>query len=115
MPTTMTLHAVERSTYAIPIAFLDDAGAAVTPSAATWTLTDGNGTVVNSRTAVVITPLSTTATIVLSGADLALLAALQANARYVLIEYTYTSSLGSGLPGKDQILFYIDDLAGVVA
>lgn len=115
MPSTLTTRAQERSTFGIVISFIDDTGAAVTPSAATWSLTDGAGNVVNSRSAVAIGSLATTATIVLSGADLALLTTYQGNARYLLIEYTYTSSLGSGLPAKDQVLFYIDDLAGVTA
>lgn len=115
MPSELTTHAVERSVYGIVVSFVDDTGAATTPSAATWTLTDSAGEVVNSRTAVAISPLATTATIVLSGADLALLTTLQGNARYFLVEYTYSSSLGVGLPAKDQVLFYIDDLAGVTA
>lgn len=113
MPTRLTTHAQERSVFGITISFVDDAGAAVTPSAAAWTLTDGAGTIVNNRDAVPISPLSTSATIALADDDLALLTTLRGNARYVLIEYTYTSSLGADLTARDQGVFYIDDLAGV--
>lgn len=113
MPTQLANDAIERSTYAVTAAFLDDVGAAVTPSAATWTLSDDRGVVVNSRSAVAISPLATTATIVLSGADLAIGASYNGRRRHLLIEYTYTSSLGAGLPGKDVAIFDVLDLAGV--
>lgn len=113
MSTVLRTKAQEEATFGIPIAFVDDADAAVTPSAATWTLTDQNGVVVNSRSAVAISPLSTTATIVLSGQDLALTTSLLGTVRVLLVEFTYTSSLGSGLPGKHQIEFEIENLVGV--
>jgi hypothetical protein len=113
MPSILNLHAIEESVYAVTVAFLDDTSAAVTPSAATWTLTDTAGTVVNSRSAVAISPLSTSATIVLSGNDLALSSTLRGTTRVLLVEYTYTSSLGSNLPGKDEVVFVIDSLVGV--
>lgn len=113
MPTTLTTNAIEKSTYAVTVAFLDDAGMAVTPSAATWSLTDDRGVVVNSRSAVAISPLASTATIVLSGADLAISASYNGRRRHLLIEYMYTSSLGAGLLGKDVAYFDVLDLAGV--
>ena len=112
MATTLTTLAIEEATYIITVAWLDDAGAAVTPSAATWTLTDLDGDVVNSRSNVTINSLSTTNTIVLSGADLALLTTLNGPTRVLLVEYTYTSSAGSDLPGKAQATFTIEDLVG---
>lgn len=112
MPITLSEPAIERSTYAITVPFVDEAGASVTPTAATWTLLDKVGAIVNSRNDVVITP-ATTVTIVLSGADLALDAAYSGKTRIVLVEWTFNSSIGTGLPGKDNIRFTIADLVGV--
>lgn len=52
------------------IAFTDSDGNAVTPSSAFWRLVDGDGTVINSRSNVTITPLSTSVEISLEGNDL---------------------------------------------
>jgi hypothetical protein len=112
MATILDDHATERSTYVITVSFVNEDGIAVTPTAATWTLTDRAGTVVNSRSAVTITPLATSATIVLSGADLALPDARK-RARFVTVEYAYSSALGSDLPGKVETEFYIDALRAV--
>lgn len=109
MTTKLTDHATERSTYVITVAFRDETDAAVTPSAATWTLTDRAGAVINSRSAVAITPLATSANIVLTGDDLAL-PDVRYRYRLVTVEYTYSSSLGAGLPGKEEVGFYIDPL-----
>lgn len=109
----LTVQPKEQSVVGITISFFDETGAAVTPSAATWTLTDTHGVIVNGRSAVSISGLSTTATIVLSGADLAISPAYAGQDRYLLITYTYTSSLGSGLVARDQIKFTIEPLAGI--
>jgi hypothetical protein len=68
----LTTEAVEESTYVITLAFANKAGAAVTPDSATWTLTDGAGTVINSRSGVTIAPLAASVDVVLSGLDLAM-------------------------------------------
>ena len=106
-------NAVERSTYAVTVAFTDDAGDAVTPSSATWTLTDKQGTVVNSRDAVTISGLSTSVTLVLSGADLAVGSPYFGAERVLTIEAVYTSDLGAGLPLKSETTFTISDLLNV--
>ena len=115
MPTAMATGAIEKSTYAIPFTFRDDAGVAVVPSAATWTLLKkvaNADTIV--RGPVTITPLTSTHTIVLTGTDLAIaMGEGNPKKRYILVEYTYTSSLGAGLFAKDQITFSIENLVGV--
>lgn len=111
MPTELQLHATERSTIAIRVTITDEAGASLTPTTLKWTLTDANGAVVNSRSAVIVTPAATVV-IVLTDADLSL-AALSGTTRYLLIEGTYTSSLGTGLALRDQLTFTIDDLVKV--
>jgi len=113
MPSILTTHAIERSTYAVTIAFTDTNGEAVVPSAVSWTLTDTMGNVVNSRTAVSVTPAASV-TIVLSGDDLALTSALYGRQRVLLIEATYSGTLGAGLAWKDEVNFIIDDLVKVV-
>ena len=103
----LTTEAVERSTYTIPLTFADAAGAAVTPTSLVWTLTDGAGTVVNSRADVVAVPAETM-TIVLTGADLALLAG-ESGARdvrrIVTVEAVYTSTEGAGLTLNEEYEF----------
>jgi len=51
------------------ISWFDKAGAANTPASMVWSLTSLDGTVVNERSDVAITSLSTSNTITLSGAD----------------------------------------------
>ena len=112
MPTTFTTPVPnEKGTAVLGVAFTDEDGNAVTPSSITWTLTDINGTIINSRDAVPITP-ATSVNIVLSGDDLALDAGVS-DTRIVTVEWVYTSSYGTGLPGKDQAKFSIEDLVAV--
>lgn len=72
----------------------------------TKAMTNEAGTVINSRTAVAISS-ATSVTIVLSGADLDL---DDGAVRVVTVECTYNSGLGSNLPLKDQVTFFVDDL-----
>lgn len=110
--TTLKPNATEESTYAVVVSFVDDTGAAVTPSAATWTLTDKDNTVKNSRSAVTISGLDTSVTIVLSGDDLAMSSAND-RIRKLLIQATYDSDMGTDLPLNAQATFYIDNLTAV--
>lgn len=107
MPVTLIAHAIEKSTFAVVATFFDEEGAALTPnSGMTWTMTNDVGTVINSRTAVAISSAASV-TIVLSGADLDL---DDGRVRVVTVECTYDSDLGSNLPLKDQVTFFVDDL-----
>ena len=112
MPTTFTTPVPnEKGTAVLGVAFTDEDDSAVTPSAITWTLTDINGTIINSRDAVSITP-ATSIDIVMSGDDLSLSEGIGV-IRVVTVEYTYSSSYGTGLPEKDQAKFSIKDLVAV--
>ena len=111
MPTTLTTHAVEQSTYKVTAAFTDDDGVSVVPTSIVWTLTDSSGTVINSRQDVSITPASSV-TIALTGDDLALTSDADA-VRIVTIEAVYTSDLGTGLTLKDSCRFVIDNLKAI--
>ncbi len=112
MPTTLTTHAIERSTFVISASFTDEAGEAVAPTSITWTLTDDYGTIINSREGEAVTP-ATSVDIVLSGADLAITEASASVIRKMTVEATYNSSFGTGLPLKDQVTFQIDNLTAV--
>lgn len=111
MPTVLVNKAIEKSTFAVDASFFDETDTPVVPnSGLTWTLTTGAGTVINSRTSVSITP-ATTVTIVLSGNDLALSTTGNDNGeRVITIQGTYNSSLGSNLPIKDEVKFFIQSL-----
>lgn len=110
----MTLsNATEESTYPISVTFRDETGAAVTPSSATWTLTDAQAQVVNSRSAVAISPLASTVTILLTGDDLSLASPLFGNQRVLTVKWVYTSDLGAGLPANSEVRFTVDDLLNV--
>lgn len=92
------------------VAFTDEDDAAVTPnSGLTWTLTNASGTVINSRSAVALTPASSV-TIKLSGDDLA----IGANGieRHLLIQGTYASG-GDTLNIRDSAIFFLDNLVAV--
>lgn len=109
MTIIITQKVPEESSAGFEVSFLDESGAAITPAAVSWTLTDRAGTVINSRSAVSVTPASVV-TIVLSGDDLAL---NRDPVRLLLVEATYNSSLGAGLPFREDIRFQISPLAGV--
>jgi hypothetical protein len=108
----LTEEAVELSTYVITLACADASGDAVTPTSGTWTLTALDGTVVNSRTAVALTPASSMS-VVLSGNDLALLDTYGTGERLLTVQFTYSSDEGLNLPLKEEVYFRIRSLAAV--
>ncbi len=112
MPATLTTHAVEKSTYVITVALTDEDGAALTPDSLTWTLTDDQGNVINSRTAVSIAVPAASNDIVLSGADLAVDVA-KGTKRKLTLEGVYDSDYGNDLPLKEEVEFEIDDLIAI--
>lgn len=116
----ITEHAAEESTFPIVVTFWETVAgvqALVTPNNnITWTLTDKNGTVVNSRTAVAAGTPATSITIVLTGDDLALSTAYVGRVRYLLVECTYNSlTYGNNRAFKAQAVFTIDDFVKVTA
>ncbi len=109
--TRLSANACEESTYGITVTFVDEDSVALEPDTLTWSLHTLAGTVVNSKTGVVLTP-ATSVTITLSGADLEVLTD-DNRLRRVTVEGTYTSDLGSGIPLKAECEFRIGDLVGV--
>lgn len=111
----LTKEAVERSTYVIQQGFTDIAQVAVTPNSVVWTLSDGNGVVINSRENVVAAP-AVTVNVVLTGADLALQEGEDDGRlvrRIFTIEATYSSTEGSGLALNEEYEFMIRPLKKV--
>lgn len=115
MAQELTTHAKEKGTYAIDVSFYDEDNNPVIPTAASWTLTDLNGTVINAKENIPIpAPLAATKTILLSNLDLAIQPGeVVSGKRRVSVHWTYDSALGAGLPGNDEIDFYVDNLLKV--
>ena len=116
MATILTVNARERSTYVITVAFKDEDGQDVVPTSAVWTLTDEDGTVINSRQDVAISPLAASVDVVLTGADLAVDTGFAGTAqeRIFTVKAVYTSSLGSGLTLTGACKFNVENLIAVV-
>ena len=105
MPTNLTEHAIEKSTYIVTIYFYDEDGNAVTPNNIHWKLTDILGNVINDRNDVEETPAESI-DIVLSENDL-----VSDDKQIVLCIWgTYNSSIGNDLPLKDEVGITIDNL-----
>ena len=109
---TLAALAKELGTYAITCVPKDETNTAVTPSAAVWDWTDEDGTVINSRSSVSISSLSTSMTVILQGSDLAI-PDKQMLKRIFTLRYTYDSTYGAGLPGRDEVAVYMEELLNV--
>lgn len=116
MSTKLSEKAQEGSTYAIRVDFTvktdpdDLVGIPFTPnSGLTWNLRNKDGNIVNGRINVPITSAESV-TIVLSGADLALVGGTIR--RYVTIKGTFNGVLGDNLPLIAEVSFPIENLVG---
>jgi hypothetical protein len=107
------IDAGEESTLIITASFTDENDDPVTPQTAKWTLSDLDGTVINTRTEVNIASLDTEVDIVLSGDDLALQSATDTGRRAFLIKATYNSALGNDLPLNEETQFDINDFVKI--
>lgn len=112
MPTILSTHADEQSTYVVTAAFTDENGDAVVPNSIVWSLTDEDGVVVNSREDEAVGSPAASIDIVLKGADLKVTGTADV-VRVVTVEATYTSDLGANLPLKGAARFVIDNLVAV--
>jgi hypothetical protein len=112
---TLEVHAAEKSTYIVTATCKDEEGNLVIPSLMSWTLTDESGTIINSRENVSVPAPAAVNDILLYGLDLALQVGENAGAigRMVTVNAEYNSTLGSGLPLKGEVRFYIDNLLKV--
>ena len=112
---TISEIAKEKSTLVVNVAFTDEDGAAAIPTALSWSLTDTAGTVINSRSSVSVAVPAASNDIVLSGLDLAMQSGESGDyaVRIFTAEATYTSTLGTGLPVKEQASFMVENLTKV--
>lgn len=105
--------AVEESTAILEISFMDTDESPVVPYSATWTLSDLDNVVINSRSAVPLYPLASTFNIVLNSEDLKLPdpSTKATRTRRVLVEASYNSTAyGNGLMLREEFEFVIRDL-----
>lgn len=100
----------ESGVIVLTIAFEDENGDPITPTAAVWSLHDWEKAIVNDREDVAISSLDTSVEIVLSGDDLDL-GASDNGLRYFSCAYTYVSDLGTLTDIVDGY-FQIDDVIG---
>ncbi len=103
--------ALERSTVALVASFLDEDDQLITPTAINWSLTDGDGNVVNGRSEVDVVPANQI-TVVLSGDDLSM-AAGDDGRRQVVIRAQYDGALGDDLPIVGVIEFTVRNVPGI--
>lgn len=111
MAIVLPTKANEKSTFIIVVSFKDEDGDAETPTSVTWTLTDSDGNIINSRQDVSIAAASTI-NVVLSGDDLQIVNENVSSpvSRILTIKAVYNSTLGNDLPLKEQIEFSINNL-----
>lgn len=104
----------EKSSGIIEIYWEDADDTRVTPTAASWTLTDLQGRVVNGRSSVSLS-VALTVPIVLSAADTTFLSGESESAsRIITVVSTYNSATyGSNLQLKEEGYFYIKGLQNV--
>jgi hypothetical protein len=103
------------STAAFTFSFFDETGNPTIPTSVKWSLYDGFGNVVNSRSQVTVTPAATV-TIYVKGADTdfetLVGGQVDAGARFILINAQYTGPGGAGLPLNGEFQFNITALVG---
>lgn len=103
--------AVEGSTYIVQVAFKDEVGDAMVPVSAEWSMRDNTGAIVNSRSAVPLTP-ATAMNIVLNGDDLSYEVNSQ-SMRVLTVTGIYDGDYGANLPIAEEYTFSIRSLEGV--
>lgn len=105
------INAIEESTYKIIVAFAKEDGTDLVPISATWTLTDSDGNVINSRQNITITGLAPKVPIYLSGKDLSVPGENDI-LRVLLIKAFYDDG-GIVRPLNGQYKFVVKDCVGI--
>jgi hypothetical protein len=114
MPTQVILEPLSsEGSGVILAAFNDENGDPVTPDQASWSLIDKNGNIINYRKNVNISPLSTSASILLTRLDLRpdITQKFGVNQKRILrIKGSFTSSVfGPGIPINSDLEFYVEN------
>lgn len=115
MPVSTTTSPNEEGSIVIGVSFEDEDGDLIDSgsiTAITWTLTDGTGTVINSREDVAPDTIANPLTIPLYGDDLAL-SATSSHRRILTVSATYNASHTSNLPINEELDFKITDLTNI--
>ena len=115
MATIITTQTNEKSTLIFTVTFTDEAGGAVIPDSITWTLSDSDGTIINSREDVAIGSPASSVDIVLSGDDLAILSGETSAtvSRRFTVKAVVDTDAGSNLPIKKEAIFPLENLLNV--
>lgn len=112
MPSIIPVTAPENGSVKTVISFKDpEDDTAIEPETATWTLTDLNGTIINARSVVDLTPAEDI-TLILSGDDLQILStetALEYAHRLLTIEATYDTGSAVIVPITQEFLFQVEN------
>ena len=87
--------------------FKDENSDTVTPSSIRWSLCTPQGSIVNSREHVSVTPPDSTITLLLEGDDLAV-GTYGTLKRRILVRALYNSTLGDNIPLIEQAEFEIE-------
>lgn len=111
MPVWIDTVAIEKSSIAIQVDFVDESGEPFIPKTIAWTLTDNDGIVINGRDQIPITPASPLY-VVLSGDDLSLPSG-EDEIRRLTVEAVYDSTFGNDLPLKESAVFGVRNLRAV--
>jgi len=108
----ITTKVAEKSTVTFTAAFTDENDAAATPDSIVWSLSDEDGTIINSREDVAATSGTSTVDITLSGDDLALPNRNKLK-RKLTIEAIVDLDVGDNKPVNGELTFYIEDLTNI--
>lgn len=109
----ITTPASENGTFGVRVGFKDDNGDAIVPTSIFWKLSTEAGEVVNNRSAESVAVVSSSITIVLSGADLAIISGTDTGIRVVTVWGIFNSDLGSNLPYTGEARIIVENLIGV--
>jgi hypothetical protein len=101
---TLNKEAKEHGTYIVELKFRDETNTLVVPNTLSWTLTDEENNVINSRLDVIVDIPDSIINIVLSGND------LEPGYEILTIKGTYNSTYGLNLPLTDSVKFLVQDL-----
>lgn len=115
MATVLSVHMDEGGTYIVNIATADEDGNAETPVTLNWTLTDTDGTIINSRDEVSIVSPTASEDVVLSGDDCAIQVGETEDevTRVFTVKGTYNSILGSGLPLRGRCYIVLENYEAI--
>jgi hypothetical protein len=107
-------YADEKGTFPISVAFADELGLTNGVVSVNWRLTDKDGTVINSRSNVSITPAVPTK-VILSGDDLVISDGFEGRAeeRRFGVKVVYNSDIGNNLVQTAECIFYIKNSAAL--